>query len=104
MCGQAVAAAVELGDGERDPLLYAGGEDPVLQGAEQAEEALEPALFTRLLRPLGAGGDGELVAALVQLCDGAIAAAQLDKSLTSAKTAKATAELLLASRRPRGAA
>lgn len=56
-----------------------------------------PALFSRLLEPNRAGDD-ELVAALVQLYDGANAAALLDRSATSAHTARRTAELLLASR------
>ncbi|GAA0361014.1 TetR family transcriptional regulator [Microbispora corallina] len=59
-----------------------------------------PALFSRLLGPLHAGNDDELVAALVQVYDGANAAAHLDHSTTSARTARKTAELLLATRKP----
>ncbi|MBT2450379.1 TetR/AcrR family transcriptional regulator [Streptomyces sp. ISL-43] len=89
------------------PFTNAAAEYPHHEGIQAViayDRAWLPALFARLLQPLGAGGDGELAAALVQLCDGAIAAAHLDKSPTSAKTAKATAELLLAARLPRGAA
>ena len=57
-----------------------------------------PALFSRLLGP-GDNGDG-LVAALVQVYDGANAAAHLDHSKTSARTARKTAALLLATREP----
>jgi AcrR family transcriptional regulator len=59
-----------------------------------------PALFSRLLGPLRADNDDELVAALVQVYDGANAAAHLDHSKTSARTARKTAELLLATRKP----
>jgi AcrR family transcriptional regulator len=58
-----------------------------------------PALFSRLLGPLGADND-ELVAALVQVYDGANTAAHLDHSKTSARTARKTAALLLAAREP----
>ncbi|MGW0816937.1 TetR family transcriptional regulator [Streptomyces viridiviolaceus] len=57
-----------------------------------------PSLFSRLLGP-PADNDDELVAALVQLYDGANAAAHLDRSATSARTARKTAELVLAARR-----
>jgi AcrR family transcriptional regulator len=58
-----------------------------------------PALFSRLLDPLRADEE-DLVAALVQVYDGANAAANLDHSKTSARTARKTAELLLATRKP----
>ncbi|MBT2458475.1 TetR family transcriptional regulator C-terminal domain-containing protein [Streptomyces sp. ISL-86] len=89
------------------PFTNAAAEYPHHEGIRAViayDRAWLPALFARLLQPLAAGGDGELVAALVQLCDGAIAAVHLDGSPTSAKTAKATAELLLAARPPLAAA
>ncbi|MBD3138922.1 TetR/AcrR family transcriptional regulator [Microbispora bryophytorum] len=59
-----------------------------------------PALLSGLLGPVRADNDDELVAALVQVYDGANAAAHLDRSATSARTARKTAELLLATRKP----
>ncbi|MDX2939389.1 TetR/AcrR family transcriptional regulator [Streptomyces ipomoeae] len=70
-----------------------------IQSAIAYDRAWLPALFARLLESRHAGG-GELVAALVQLYDGANASALLDSSRTSAQTARRTAELLLADRRP----
>ncbi|MFG2981444.1 hypothetical protein ACGFYQ_09315 [Streptomyces sp. NPDC048258] len=52
------------------------------------------------MAPLGADTDSGLVAALVQLCDGAVTAAHLDRTPDSALTARATAELLLTARLP----
>ncbi|MFG2972504.1 TetR/AcrR family transcriptional regulator [Streptomyces sp. NPDC048331] len=87
------------------PFTNAAAEYPHHEGIRAViayDRAWLPALFSRLLQPLGAGEDGELAAALVQLCDGAISAAHLDGSPNSALTAKATAELLLAARLPQG--
>ncbi|MFG3000720.1 TetR/AcrR family transcriptional regulator [Streptomyces sp. NPDC048340] len=89
------------------PFTNAAAEYPHHEGIQAViayDRAWLPALFARLLQPLGEGEGGQLIAALVQLCDGAIAAAHLDRSPTSALTAKATAELLLAARVPGGVA
>ncbi|MCJ1676172.1 TetR/AcrR family transcriptional regulator [Streptomyces sp. APSN-46.1] len=83
------------------PFTNAAAEYPHHEGIRAAiadDRAWLPALFTRLLEPLGVGEDSALAGALVQLCDGAIAGAHLDRSATSAMTARATAELLLAAR------
>lgn len=80
------------------PFTNAAAEYPHHEGIRAAiadDRAWLPALFTRLLEPLGASSDSALIAALVQLCDGAITAAHLDRFPASALTARATAELLL---------
>ncbi|WP_052499474.1 hypothetical protein [Streptomyces vietnamensis] len=71
------------------PFTNAAAEYPHHEGIQAVIEyhrSWLPGLFSRLLRPLGAPGD--LVAGLVQLCDGAMTAAHLDHSGTSAKTAR----------------
>ncbi|MFI0153948.1 hypothetical protein [Streptomyces lydicus] len=81
----------------------AAAEYPHHAGVQEAiayDRTWLPALFSRLLGALPADSDDELVAALVQVYDGAHAAAHIDHSKTSARTARNTAELLLAARRP----
>ncbi|MCP3757240.1 TetR/AcrR family transcriptional regulator [Streptomyces sp. TBY4] len=81
------------------PFTNAAAEYPHHEGIRAAiadDRAWLPALFARLLGPLGAGEDGALIASLVQLCDGAITSAHLDDSPAAALTARSTAELLLA--------
>ncbi|WP_405842979.1 TetR/AcrR family transcriptional regulator [Streptomyces platensis] len=81
----------------------AAAEYPHHAGVQEAiayDRTWLPALFSRLLGPLPADNDDELVAALVQVHDGATAAAHIDHAKTSARTARKTAELLLAARRP----
>ncbi|MEU0648321.1 MULTISPECIES: TetR/AcrR family transcriptional regulator [Streptomyces phaeochromogenes group] len=73
--------------------------DGRVQEAVARDRVWLPALFSRLLDPLRAEDD-LLVAALVQVYDGANAAAHLDRSKTSAHTARKTVELLLAARGP----
>lgn len=68
-----------------------------VQAAIAYDRTWLPALLSGLLHV--DGGD-ELVAALVQVYDGANAAAHLDHSATAARTARKTAELLLSTRRP----
>ncbi|MFI1739777.1 hypothetical protein [Streptomyces sioyaensis] len=81
----------------------AAAEHPHHAGVQEAiayDRTWLPALFSRLLGPLPADNDDELVAALVQVHDGATAAAHIDHAKTSARTARKPAELLLAARRP----
>ncbi|MFI7097054.1 TetR/AcrR family transcriptional regulator [Streptomyces lydicus] len=81
----------------------AAAEYPRHAGVQEAityDRTWLPALFSRLLGALPADNDDELAAALVQVYDGANAAAHINHSKTSARTARKTAELLLAARRP----
>ncbi|MBR8640553.1 TetR/AcrR family transcriptional regulator [Streptomyces tuirus] len=83
------------------PFANAAAEYPRHEGIQEAiayDRAWLPALFSRLLEPSEEDADAELVAALVQLYDGAVAAAHLDDSKTSALTARRVAGLLLAAR------
>lgn len=65
----------------------AAAEYPHHAGVQEAiayDRTWLPALFSRLLGPLPADNDDELVAALVQVHDGATAAAHIDHAKTSA--------------------
>lgn len=81
------------------PFVNAAAEYPHHEGIQAVityHRRWLPGLFRRLLnRPLG---DDGLITALVQLTDGAIAAAHLDRDPDAATTARSTAALLLAAR------
>jgi AcrR family transcriptional regulator len=78
------------------PFGNAAAEYPTHEGIQAAidhHRAWLPGLFARLLdRP----ADDHLVAALVQLSDGAQVTAHLDRASRAARTARSTAALLLA--------
>ncbi|GIH77221.1 TetR/AcrR family transcriptional regulator [Planobispora longispora] len=78
------------------PFINAAAEYPHHPGIQQTiayHRAWLHGLFPGIL---GTEADPRLAAALVQLIDGAVTAAHLDRDRTAARTAKATARLLLA--------
>ncbi|MBB5801536.1 transposase [Saccharothrix ecbatanensis] len=79
------------------PFVNAAAEYPHHEGIRDViahHRAWLPDLFARLLEPLDPPAN--LITALVQLTDGAITTAHLDRAESAALTARATAELLLA--------
>ncbi|MBG0830083.1 TetR/AcrR family transcriptional regulator [Planomonospora sp. ID67723] len=78
------------------PFVNAAAEYPRHEGIQAViayHRQWLPDLFGRLLEPPPA--DDALIAALVQLCDGAITTAHLDRDTRAAATARSTAALLL---------
>lgn len=81
------------------PFANASAEYPHHAGIQAAiadDRAWLPALFSRVLAPVAGQAGSGLAAALVQLYDGAVAGAHLDRAPDSAVTAERTARALLA--------